>query len=134
MSFHSSKIFLSGVLVVCTSVAAEAMTLVVKQAGVLVNHGEGFIAVSDQTPVAPGASILVNAGGQAELVCADGMSLSFVDPGYYTAPASCATGQTQSMVESLGAAGPLLIGGAALGGAIAIIEGTASNNDRPASN
>jgi len=119
-----------------TGGAAEATTLVVTKSEVLVSRGEGYQSVAGSVAVAPGDSVLVNSGGEAAIICADGGRLALREPGYYAVPSDCAAAQGQSGatgLESLGALGPLLLGGAVLGGAIAIIEATGSD-DRPASN
>lgn len=138
MFFRGSMTILSLALFLGTGFAAEALTLVVLKSEVLISRGEGYQPASGSLALAPGDSVLVNAGGQAEIICAGGDRLALREPGYYAVPTDCAAAQSQiddlaTGFESLGAVGPLLVGGAVLGGAIAIIEGTGSK-DRPASN
>lgn len=135
MIFHRSTIGATIVFFFIASIAAEAMTLLVRQSGVLVNNGNGFRPVSGSTSVAPGASVLVNSGGAAELKCSNGVNLFYTEPGYYSVPIDCTGGQSQTpsfTIEALGDAGPFLVSGAVIGGAIAIIKATGSD-DQPAS-
>jgi hypothetical protein len=129
-----SKALTLGVAVLaCMTMSVEAKTLVTIKPGVLVSQGEGYVAVTGTTPVAPGDTILVNDGGLAEIQCAPGEALTLSEPGYYKVPADCGAASAQdlfSAFEGLGAVGPLLLGGAVLGGAIAILEGS---EDSPAS-
>ncbi len=134
MMFWRSMALLSLALVFGSGGAAEATTLVVTKSEVLVSRGEGYRPVAGSVAVAPGDSVLVNTGGEAAIICADGGRLALLEPGYYAVPSDCTAGQDLTTgLESLGAWGPLLVGGAVLGGAIAIIEATGSK-DRPASN
>jgi hypothetical protein len=134
MAFHLSRI--SSLVVaglICMTVHAHANTLVVVKPSVLLSQGEGYVSVTGATPVSPGDTILVNAGGQAEIQCAPGESLTLSEPGYYRVPIDCGPASAQDVFagfEGLGAVGPLLLGGAVLGGAIAILE---SSEDSPAS-
>ncbi len=137
MLFRGSMAILSLALFFGISFAAEAMTLVVTKSEVLVSRGEGYQPAAGSLSVAPGDSVLVNAGGEAEIICADGGRLALREPGYYAVPSDCAAAQAQIQdvttgFETLGAMGPLLLGGAVLGGAIALIESSGSH-DRPAS-
>jgi hypothetical protein len=115
------------------TIGAHAKTLVTIKPGVLLSQGAGYAAVTGTTPVAAGDTILVNKGGAAEIQCGPGQSLTLSQPGYYKVPADCGPASAQDFVsgfEGLGAAGPLLLGAAVLGGAIAILEGS---EDSPAS-
>jgi len=137
MLFRGSTAILSLAVFFGTGFAAEATTLVVTKSEVLVSRGEGYQPAAGSVAVAPGDSVLVNAGGAAEIICADGGRLVLREPGYYAVPSDCAGAQAQLQdvttgFESLGAMGPLLLGGAVLGGAIALIEASGSD-DRPAS-
>ena len=134
---RSTALALGCALLLGTSFAAEAMTLVVNKGEVRVSRGAGFRPVSGTINVEPGYTVIVDAGGQAELICSDGGRLDLIQPGYYPVPVDCAAGQSwlESMntaFEPLGAAGPLLVGGAVLGGTIAIIRNSDSD-DKPAS-
>jgi hypothetical protein len=134
MLFHAFRtLVLVAVGLVCMTIGANAKTLVTVKPGVLLSQGEGYVAVTGTTPVAPGDTILVNDGGLAEIQCAPDQSLTLSEPGYYKVPADCGPASAQdlfSAFEGLGAVGPLLLGGAVLGGAIAILEGS---EDSPAS-
>ena len=112
------------------SAPAQAMTLIVQKGEVLVNRGDGFQAVTGSVEIEPGATVVVQEGGAAEFVCSDSSRLAMV-PGYHPVPADCAPSQAQAF--ELDTAGYLLIGAGVLGGAIAIIEGTGNDSDRPAS-
>jgi hypothetical protein len=129
-----SKALTLGVAVLaCMTMSVEANTLVTIKPGVLLSQGEGYVAVTGTTPVSPGDTILVNEGGAAKIQCAPGESLTLSEPGYYKVPTDCSPASAQdffSAFEGLGALGPLLLGGAVLGGAIAILEGS---EDSPAS-
>jgi hypothetical protein len=115
------------------TVGANAKTLVTLKPGVLLSQGKGYVTVTGATPVAPGDTVLVNDGGLAEIQCAPGEALTLSEPGYYKVPTDCGPASAQDVLagfEGLGAVGPLLLGGAVLGGAIAILE---SSEDSPAS-
>jgi hypothetical protein len=117
----------------CMTVGAHAKTLVTIKPGVLLSQGEGYVTVTGTTQVSPGDTILVNKGGAAEIQCAPGQILMLSEPGYYKVPIDCGPASAQDLFagfEGLGAIGPLLLGGAVLGGAIAILEGS---KDSPAS-
>jgi hypothetical protein len=134
MLFHSFRsLGLVAAGLACMTVGANAKTLVTIKPGVLLSQGEGYVTVTGATPVAPGDTILVNKGGAAEIQCAPGQSLTLSEPGYYKVPIDCGPASAQDVFagfEGLGAVGPLLLGGAVLGGAIAILE---SSEDSPAS-
>jgi hypothetical protein len=134
MVFHSCRnLALVAAALACMATELQAKTLVTIKPGVLLSQGEGYVAVTGTTPVATGDTILVNDGGLAEIQCAPGQSLTLSEPGYYKVPADCGAASAQdlfSAFEGLGAVGPLLLGGAVLGGAIAILEGS---EDSPAS-
>jgi hypothetical protein len=126
-----------GLLLAIASIAAvasapvEAMTLIVQNGEVLVNRGDGFRPITGSLEIEQGGTVVVQQGAAAEFVCAD-MSRRVLGPGYHQVPANCGPA-AQAQAFELDTAGYLLIGAGVLGGAIAILEGTSSDSNRPAS-
>jgi hypothetical protein len=121
------------------SPSAHAATVNAMQGQVLLNLGQGYKQVSGSSEAGPGAIVVANPGGSAQVVYSDGCSIT-VTPGmvYTIAPQSpCGSGSggpgfgggfemnTTTMV-ALGA----LAGG---GIAAAIIFSTGSSSKKPAS-
>jgi hypothetical protein len=129
-----------GVLLLSLAVSpsAHAATVNATQGQVLLNLGQGYKQVAGSSEAGPGAIVVANPGGSAQVVYSDGCSIT-VTPGmvYTIAPQSpCGSGgpafggggfemNTTTMV-ALGA----LAGG---GIAAAIIFSTGSSSKKPAS-
>ena len=130
MRFGPFRLLLAAAGFAVASAPAGAMTLIVQKGEVLVSRGDGFQAVTGSVEIEPGATVVVQEGAAAEFVCSESSRMA-VAPGYHPVPGDCAPSQPQAF--ELDTAGYLLIGAGVLGGAIAIIEGTSGDSDRPAS-
>lgn len=126
---------ISGVLCLATASAASAATLTPVSGSVLLNTGAGYKPVSGSVEVKPGDSILVNAGGKAEL--AYGVCATYeITPGDVVYVAEDKSIPCAGAVLGAGGGigtGTLLIGAAAVAVGVGIVVGVSSGSDSPAS-
>ena len=130
--------FLGVLLSLAASTSAYAATVNATQGQVLLNLGQGYRQVTGSSEAGPGAIVVANPGGSAQVVYPDGCPVT-VTPGmvYTIEPQSpCGSGGS-GVSEGLGLNTTTMIAlGAIAGGGIAaaIIFGTrGSSSEKPAS-
>jgi hypothetical protein len=120
--------FIAGTLLSTSSFAA---TVNATQGQVLVNQGQGYQQVAGSAEIGPGATVVVNPGGSAQIVYPDGCAVT-VDPGsvYTIAPQSPCLPQDPQTSPGLSGAS-LAVGAVIVGGGVAAL--LLLKKDKPAS-
>jgi hypothetical protein len=121
--------FLSAALFSASSLAA---TINATQGQVLVNQGSGYLQVVGAIDAGPGAAVVVNPGGSAQIVYPDGCSVAVQPGSVYTispqSPCLAQGGQTTSGVNGT----TLALGAVVVGGGVAALL-LLNSNDKSAS-
>lgn len=127
---------------------ASAATVSNKAGTVLISDGEGFVPITGDAELAPGARVVVKAGGLATITYAANCTVR-VGSGFWTVQESapCAKGATEiDFTQRMNQQGPpssifpdqiypdhLLLGAAVVGGVVACVVWWCRDHDRPAS-
>lgn len=123
-----STLMLAAVATLCLSVPSLAATVQSVQGQVSVNAGTGYQLVRSGAAASPGAIVMANPGGSAQIVYPDGCVVR-VDPGAVVTVqdrSPCAVGQVDYT--------PYIVGGVAVAGAVTgIILFAQKNENKPAS-
>jgi hypothetical protein len=114
--------------------SAFAVMVNATQGQVLVNQGSGYQQVGGSVDVGPGATVVVNPGGNAQIVYPDGCSVA-VQPGsvYTVSSQSPCLAQDGSQATSGPSGTALAIGAVVVGGGVAAILLLNGGGDKSAS-
>jgi hypothetical protein len=124
---------LAGLLFVALfSGAAFAAQVDPLEGQVLINHGKGYRQVTASTQAAPGAKVVVNPGGSAQVLYPDGCAVVVRPGSVYTvaraSPCLAEGGQATSGADG----STLALGAVVVGGGVAALL-LLNNNDKAAS-
>jgi len=114
------------------STSSHAAVVNATQGQVLVNQGSGYQQVAGSIEASPGATVVVNPGGAAQIVYPDGCSVA-VQPGsvYTIAPQSPCLAQNGQATTGMNGT-TLALGAVVVGGGVAALL-LLNNNDKAAS-